>query len=75
MARPGVRVAPGAPFQVCVSFCVSLCESTVDSRGRPCATLYRAQMTYEINPLSVECFGGVAGDCGNFALDQKFSLT
>jgi len=25
----------------------------------PCTTVYRAQMTYEIDPLFVECFGGV----------------
>src|SRR5438132_13058616 len=45
-------------FRLCLS-CVSFCRSTVDSRVRPCTTVYRAQMTYEINPLVVERFGGV----------------
>jgi len=46
-------------------FCMTLCWSTVDSGVRPWTTVYRAQTSYEINPLFVECLGGVTGQRSN----------
>jgi hypothetical protein len=39
------RGKPLCPIQGLFEFCVSFCRSTVDSRVRPCTTVYRSQMT------------------------------
>ncbi len=65
MSRNTDRHGPESPIQGLLEFCVSFCRSTVDSRVRPCTAVYRVQKSYEINPLFVECFGGVTGQRSN----------
>jgi len=62
--EPVIGMVRNPQFRLCLS-CVSFCRSTVDSRVRPCTAVYRVQMSYEINPLFVECFGGVTGQRSN----------